>query len=63
MDVFFVEKRCVKHQMLRLRPKNDKMSSSQRITTLKKNGFKYNDWETSSYLSGLCSFGRNVDAS
>lgn len=37
MDVFFVKKRsCVKPQMLRLRPKDEKMSSSQSILILKK---------------------------
>ena len=37
IDVFFVKKRsCVKLQMLRLRPKAEKMSSSWSILTLKK---------------------------
>lgn len=36
MDVFFAEERFGKHQMLGLRSKNDKMSSSQRIPMFKK---------------------------
>lgn len=37
IDVFFVKKRsCVKLQMLRLRPKYEKMSSSWSILALKK---------------------------
>lgn len=37
IDVFFVKKRsCVKPQMLRLRPKDKKMSSSWSILTVKK---------------------------